>query len=113
MPLRITSGNDYFYTEEFKVIVRSCKEILQARASSVPIVDIGKKFAYRHNFYKFLREYGAGTITERVAEDMMWVIGFINDIDDPTADFSHLSEIKMITREDLLMITQTNRVQRE
>lgn len=112
MALRLAHGNDYFYTDEFRTIVRSCKEILVERSSPVPITDRGRLFAYRHNFHKFLREYGGDALT-KISEDMIWVISYINDIEDPTQDFSHLAFVRMVTREDLLAITQSARVVRE
>lgn len=112
MALRLAHGNEYFYTEDFRTIVRSCKEILVGRASPVPITDRGRLFAYRHNFHKFLREYGGDTLA-RISEDMIWVISYINDIEDPTQDFSNMQFVLMVTREDLLAITQSARVVRE
>lgn len=113
MALRLASGNEYFYTDEFKTIVRSCKEILIARAQFVPIASDSLKFGYQHNFHKFLREYGGGMSLTEVPEDMIWAISFINGMEDPTSGFNHLDGILYITKEDVLAITQVARVIRE
>lgn len=112
MSLTLSYGNEYFYTDEFKNIVRSCKEILIEQATKVPITDKAKQFAYRHNFHKYLREFSDG-YANKIPEDIIWAVSFINGIEDPTKDFSHLEILYFITHEDLLMMTQTTRVIRE
>lgn len=112
MALKLSYGNEYFYSDEFKNIARSCKEILVARASRVPITDIGKQYAYRTNFHKYLREFGDSPAT-RIPEELIWVTSFINDMEDPTSDFSGLKMLLFTNHEELLMISQTKRVVRE
>lgn len=113
MALTVAAGNDYFYTDQYKVVVRSCKEILIARARFIPIMSNSLKHAYQHNFHKFLREFGAGQALTDIPEDMIWTISFINGMEDPTSGFSTMEGILYVTKEDVLAITQVARVIRE
>lgn len=112
MALTLTYGNPYFYTDEFKVIARSCKEILIERAQQIPILDKAQQYAYRTNFHKYLREFGDSPVLQ-IPEDLIWVTSFINGMEDPTSGFGHLEILLLVTREDLLLITQAQRVVRE
>lgn len=114
MPIYLDSGNSYYYTDEYKTTIRSCKEILLAQATFLPFPDESIKFAYKNNFHKFLREYrtllgGSGSFEEH----LIWTISFINDIENPNADFSHLKGIWVITEVIIDSIIQINRVRRE
>lgn len=111
MPLKIQSGNSYYYTPEFKTIIRSCKEILLKQAAFSPFVGDAVKFAYRYNFHKFLRQLGGET--PAIPEDMIWVTSYINGIEDPNADFSHLVGIYTVTAEQIDSVIQVTRVRRE
>lgn len=113
MTLSLASGNNYFYTDEYKVIVRSCKEILIARAQYIPIASDSLKLAYQHNFHKFLREFGNGMSLTEIPEDMIWTISFINNMEDPTSGFMEKDSILYVTKEDVLAISQSARVIRE
>ena len=111
MPLSLPTGLDYYYTPEFKTIIRSCKEILLNQAIFSPFVGEDIKFAYRYNFHKLLRQLGGENPS--VPEDMIWVISFVNGIEDPNKDFSHLKGIWSVTKEQVDSVIQVNRVRRE
>ncbi|WNV45868.1 baseplate wedge protein [Aeromonas phage AerS_266] len=111
MPININSGNEYFYTEEFKTTVRSCKEIILAQASWAGFESPAVKQAYKGNFHKLLRAFGGEAPI--VPEDMIWVIAYINGIENPNADFSHLDGLWIVDRFVITNIIQVNRVIRE
>lgn len=114
MPLNIVVGNDYYFGHEYKTIVRSCKELLLARAGFHPFMDPGVVFAYRYNFHKFLRSLRDDTGGSVVIDDdLVWTISFINGIENPNADFSKLTGIYTVTKEDVDAMIQTTRVRRE
>lgn len=114
MPLQIPYGNQYYYTDEFKTIVRSCKEILLNQAHFSLFIDESTKFAYKYNFHKFLRNLkdSAGK-SDAIPEDMIWVISYINGIENPNEDFFHLTGLYTVTKEQVDALVQVNRVRRE
>lgn len=111
MPLSIPYGNEYYYTDEFKTIIRSCKEILLNQAAESPFADDSIKFAYRYNFHKFLRNLGGEDPT--IPEELVWVTAFINGIENPNQDFSHLVSLFTVTKEQVDAVIQVTRVRRE
>lgn len=114
MPLPYTGGDDFYYTDEYKVIIRSCKEVLLAQASNTQILDPGIRFAYRYNFHKFLRQLrnaNAGSFV--IPEELIWTISFLNGIEDPTQDFSHLTELRIVTFEQVDALIQSTRTVRQ
>lgn len=114
MPIAVPYGNEYYYTDEFKSIVRSCKEILLAQASFSPFIDRSVAFAYRYNFHKFLRSLKQkDSDAPAIDEDMIWVVSFINGIEDPSADFSNLPGIYVVNHDIIDKIIRINRVKRE
>ena len=114
MPIPMESGDAYYYTEDFKVIIRSCKAILLAEASFSPFIEDGIKWAYRYNFHKFLRNLRTDKKgPTAVPEDLIWTISYINGIEDPNQDFTHLKGIYTVTREQVDMLIQTTRTRRE
>lgn len=71
-------------------------------------------FAYKNNFHKFLRNLKIkDTDAFAIDEELVWTISFINDITNPTQDFSHLPGIYIVTKEIIDSITQATRVRRE
>lgn len=113
MPISINDGNQYWYTDEFKTIIRSCKEILLEGASYAPFIDRSIVFAYRFNFHKFLRELRNKENGDSVPEDMIWVTSFINGIEDPNSDWSKLEGIYIPSRTQIDSLIRVNRVIRE
>lgn len=113
MPIYIDSGNDYYYTDEFKTIMRSCKEIIIESSSYAPFIERNVVFAYRFNFHKFLRELRNKDDGNSVPEDMIWLCSYINGIEDPNADWSYLEGIYIPNRQQVDQLVRVNRVIRE
>lgn len=114
MPLDITIGNAYYFSDEYKVIIRSCKEILLAQANYTPFIEPGIVFAYRYNFHKFLRSLRTENGGESsIPEDLIWTISYINDMENPNSDFSKLPGIYTVTKEIVDRVIAVARVRRE
>jgi len=114
MPISLQGGDTYYYTDEFKTIVRSCKEVLLNASSYTPITNPGIRFAYRYNFHKFLRQLKISSSgMDAIPEELIWVNSFINGIENPNQDFSHLEGINTVNREIVDMIIQSTRTRRE
>lgn len=94
MPLDIIVDDDIYFSESFKVIVRSCKEKLLSNARELALTDKSFMYAHRNNFYTFLRGLG-------VDERVLWATAFINDILNPFEDFTHKPTIYVCNIEDL------------
>ena len=84
MPLDLPSIDDIYFSEEFKVMVRSNKEFLISRSQRFPIIDKALVEAHKYNFYNVLRILTNGSITQSHA----WVIAYINDIKNPDQNIS-------------------------
>lgn len=111
MPLIVPYSNAYYFTPEYKTIIRSCKEILLAQASFSPFIGDNIKFAYRYNFHKFLRQLGGENPT--IPEELIWTISYLNGIEDPNQDFMHLTGLYTVTPEQIDSVIQVTRVRRE
>lgn len=87
MPIAGTSSStdkDIFYTERFKKIVRSEKELLLRNALTIPIVHFHNLYAARNDIYRFLR-------SNKVPEHLLWTTAYLNDIEDPNQDISSMT----------------------
>lgn len=114
MPIPYTGGKDYYYSDEYKVIIRSCKEVLLQSASYTPFLNNGIKFAYQYNFHKFLRQLRTdNSDITAIPEELIWTISFINGIENPNEDFMHLDGIYTVTFEIVDMLIQSTRTRRE
>ncbi len=92
MPLSIVNfseGRDFFFTERFKVLVRSEREILLRQTQEIPIVSHAQLYAYRYDFYRFLRVQG-------IENHMLWVTAYLNGIEDPFMDCAGMQSYKII-----------------
>ncbi len=89
MPLPIVMHDDAYFSEEFKIIVRSCKEVLLERSVPYEVTDLSFYNAHKNNFHTFLRGMN-------VDERLIWPISFINDIIDPTKDFMDKRTFRLI-----------------
>lgn len=92
MPLstnNFSNGKDVFFTEAYKTMVRSEKELLVRLTTERPIVSQSELRAYRHDFYRLLRVYG-------YAPHLHWTIAYLNGIENPSADCSGLQSIRVI-----------------
>lgn len=94
MPLDLTIQDDVYFSETFKVIVRSCKEKLLSNAKEIYLDDKSFMYAHRNNFYAFLRGIG-------VDERLIWPTAFINDITNPLENFTDRKTLFICTIEDL------------
>jgi hypothetical protein len=88
------NGKDIFYTEAFKTLVRSEKEILLRGSQTMPIVDRAMLYAFRTDFYRVMR-------VMNVPAHLRWATAYINDIIDPNQDISDMHSFQMITESDL------------
>lgn len=114
MPLPYEGGDSYYYTDEYKVIIRSCKEVLLESAAYTPFVDPGIRFAYRYNFHKFLRQLRTdNSDMTAIPEQLIWTISFLNGIENPNQDFSHLEGIYTVTEEAIDLMIQSTRTVRQ
>lgn len=91
MPLanNFSGGKDYYYTETFKTMVRSERELLLRVTREVPIRSLSELQAYRNDFYRLLRAYN-------VSEHLHWVTAYLNGIEDPFADCGNMKSIHLI-----------------
>lgn len=111
MAITLEEGNPFYYTDEYKNIIRSCKELIVARASYMKFTEPHIKFAFRNNFHKLLRVLG-GEVPS-IPEDLIWTISFINGIENPNQDFSHLDGIWVVNKDIIASFIQVTRVKRE
>lgn len=107
MALDLAYGDPFYYTDEYKTIIRSCKEMILTRASYRPFVTDTEVYAYRNNFHKLIRA------TAGISEDLVWTIAFINGITNPHQDFSHLKGFYVVDRSIISTFVQVTRVVRE
>lgn len=97
---------DVFFTERFKVLVRSERELLRKMASEVPLLEPAIKNAFRNDFYRLLRHYG-------IPNHMIWTTAFINDVLDPFQDITHMNSFLSIDEGvlyEMLARSNTNRI---
>lgn len=114
MPIPLLGGDTYYYTDEYKTIVRSCKDVLLQGANYTPMMGPGIKFAYRYNFHKFLRQLTNGNSTmAAIPEEMIWTVSFLNGIENPNEDFSHLDGIYTVTGDMVDLVIQSTRTVRQ
>lgn len=107
MPIDTGSNSmyDFYYTEEFKTLVRSQKEILLRQAGTQYLVDRNEVYMYRFDFYRLLRSL-------KIPPHFHWATAFLNGIEDPFADCSHLTEIRTVLQsqlEDIIVRKNTER----
>jgi len=88
------NGKEFFYTDAFKILVRSEKEILLRTAQLMPIVDRAMLYAFRTDFYRVMRSMN-------IPAHLRWATAFINDINDPNQDVSDLHSFMAISESDL------------
>lgn len=94
-----------FFTQEYKTLVRSEKEILLRSATTLPIMNRNELYAYRTDVYRLLRSLG-------VQPHMYWTVAFLNGIENPDQDVSHLTFI--YTLDDRILekaLSRSNTVQ--
>lgn len=97
MPLAnndFSNGKEVYFTEAFKTMVRSERELLLRQTTEQPIKSPSDLHAYRYDIYRLLRTY-------KVPSYLWWVTAYLNGIEDPFADISGLSSIRMISEQAL------------
>lgn len=85
----ISENKEVFFTERFKTLVRSEKELLIKQASSAPILEPNQVQAYRNDFYRLIRTHG-------VESHLWWATAYINGIENPTQDISGMTSFLTI-----------------
>lgn len=101
----INSDKDVFFTERFKTLVRSEKELLRRTAHSKPIVEKNVLYAYRNDIYRLLRHFN-------IPSYMWWATAYINGIENPTQDITSLEGILLLDESVLSgAISRSNTVQ--
>lgn len=105
MPIE-SSGNSledqYFYSKQFKTLVRSKKEFLLSTAAEYPITELHVVEMFKHDFYALLRHL-------EVDKRYWWAVAFINGILNPFASISGLQKIYLIDERELnSCITRSN-----
>jgi hypothetical protein len=107
MPIPGTSTNisqDIFYTEGFKVIVRSEKEYLLSQSSSVSLDKRYDVWACRNDFYKLLRN-------KNIPPYLYWVTAYLNGIEDPLSDITGMTYFMKVEEVTLAkIISRSNTV---
>lgn len=97
MPLAnndFSNGKEVYFTEAFKTMVRSERELLLKSATDLPIRDPSELQAYRYDFYRLLRAYG-------FSHYLHWTIAYLNGIEDPFADIGELTSIRVVNEQTL------------
>lgn len=101
----INADKDVFFTERFKTLVRSEKELLKRTAHQKPIIEKNVLYAYRNDIYRLLRHF-------EIPSYMWWATAYINGIEDPTQDITHLEYILMMDESIIASaISRSNTVQ--
>lgn len=89
-----SSEKDIFFTDKFKTLVRSEKELLLRSASLTPALELNQVHAYRNDFYRLMR-------TQGVPSYLRWATAFINGITDPNQDISGMTSFYLISEPTL------------
>lgn len=96
---------DIYFTDRFKTLVRSEKELLVNTASSTAVLEPYVVNAYRNDFYRLMRHYG-------VPSHLWWATAYINGVEDPYQDVSGISSFLLINDSTLsTAISRSNTVQ--
>jgi len=87
MPLTTANivEDDVYYTEDFKTLIRSHREFLIANTQPSAELDTSLLYAFRNNFYGYLRSKG-------VPPKLWWVCAFLTGIKTPFQDISRLEK---------------------
>lgn len=92
-----SAGGDkaYFFTPEYKTLIRSLKEILISTGGTLPIPNPNDRYAYRYDFYRLLRSL-------KVPVHLWWTVAYLNDIENTSKDNSKLLMIISIEESAIL-----------
>lgn len=101
----ISSDKDVFFTDRFKTLVRSEKELLKRTAHTQSIVEQNVLHAYRNDFYRLLRNY-------KVPSYLWWATAYINGIEDPSQDVTGMTSFYTLDESTLsAAVSRSNTVQ--
>jgi len=101
----IGADKDVYFTERFKTLVRSEKELFISTASSTPALEPHVVHAYRNDFYRLMRYYG-------VPSHLWWATAYINGVENPQQDVSGITSFLFINESTLsTAISRSNTVQ--
>lgn len=93
---------EVFYTERYKTLIRSQKELLIKKTQPLPMIEDAIKHAFRYDFYRLLRYYG-------VPAHMRWTVAFLNNVIDPNQDISKITTIELIDEDVIFeMLARSN-----
>jgi len=97
---------EVYYTERYKTLVRSEKEFLLKNCVQFPLENRAEVFAFRRDIYRLLR-------TINVEPHLYWTVAYLNGIENPDQDISHLREI-LVIQENVLekIIVRSNSASR-
>lgn len=90
MAIDLPPPMDQFFTEEYRVMIRSNKEYLLSVAGHYPITDISFLHAHRYDFYRVILE------SFKVPQHMHWTIAFLNDIENPSQYIGDMKEVLIV-----------------
>lgn len=83
-----------FYTQAYKTLVRSQKEILLRGATVIPIINRHELYAYRNDMYRLLRSLN-------IDPHLYWTVAFLNGIENPDQDITGLTSVYTISEQQL------------
>lgn len=92
MPISVSdysSDYDYYYTDDFKTLVRSQKELLLRNGGTQGLIDRTQVQIYRYDFYRLLRAL-------KIPPHLWWATAYINNVEDPFKDIMEMTEIRTI-----------------
>ncbi|AGB07206.1 hypothetical protein [Vibrio phage VP4B] len=90
MAIDLPPPMDQFFTDEYRVMIRSNKEYLLSVAGSYPITDISFQHAHRYDFYRLILE------SFKVPQHMHWTIAFLNDVENPSDYVGDMKEVLIV-----------------
>lgn len=91
-----------FYTERYRTLVRSQRELLLRTATDIPLNEPNVRNAFKTDFYRLLR-------TKNVPPHLYWTVAFLNGVTDPNQNISHMRSFKLVNESELAkIIARTN-----
>lgn len=108
MPIGLNSfgDQDEFFTERYKVLIRSNKEFLLRTATVVPLLDRVDVHVFRYDIYRLLRTLG-------VDQHLHWTTAFLNGIINPNQDIIHLKELHLVDMQVISKLLARNNTIKE
>lgn len=77
--------DEYYYTEEFKTLMRSHREFLIANTPPATETNTSLLFAYRFDFFRYIKKKG-------VEPKFWWLCAYLSDITTPYQDISRMEK---------------------